>query len=91
MGFLAENIDMELFMALSLNESCKLLEEGVVKSYDIITKILMKGNFTEGPFIQGKEKYKEWSQKLYKIAEKTGISYLKPCKMMESGRFLSYK
>jgi len=91
MGFLAENIDMELFMALSLNESCKLLEEGVVKSYDIITKVLMKGNFIEGPFIQGKEKYKEWSQKLYQIAEKTSISYLKPCEMMESGRFLSYK
>ncbi len=91
MGFLAENIDAELFMALSLNESCKLLEEGVVKNYDIITRVLMKGNFIEGPFIQGKEKYKEWSEKLYKIAEKTGIPYLKPCEMMESGRFLSYK
>ena len=89
--FLAENIDPELFIALSLNESCKLLEEGVVKSYDIITKILMKGNFIEGPFIQGKDKYKEWSQILYKVAEKTGILYLKPCEMMESGRFLSYK
>ena len=89
--FLRGHIDPELFMALSLNEACKLLEEGVVKSYDIITKVLMKGNFMEGPFIQGKEKYKEWSQKLYKIAEKTGILLLKPCEMMESGRFLSYK
>ena len=91
MQFFAENIDPELFTALSLNESCKLLEEGVVKSYDIITKVLMKGNFIEGPFIQGKDKYKEWSQKLHKVAEKTGILYLKPCEMMESGRFLSYK
>ncbi|MHA2181884.1 MAG: 3-hydroxyacyl-CoA dehydrogenase family protein [Promethearchaeota archaeon] len=90
-GFLAQNLDAETLTALSLNESCKLLEEGVVKSYDTITKVLMKGNFIEGPFIQGKEKYKEWSQKLYKIAEKTGIPYLKPCEMMESGRFLSYK
>jgi len=89
--FLASYIDGELFIALSLNEACKLLEEGVVKSYDIITKVLMKGDFIEGPFIQGKKKYKEWTQKLYKIVEKTGISYLKPCEMMESGRFLSYK
>jgi enoyl-CoA hydratase/3-hydroxyacyl-CoA dehydrogenase len=90
-AFLRENLDAETFTALSLNESCKLLEEGVVSSYGIITKVLMKGNFIEGPFVQGKEKYKEWSQKLYKIAEKSGIPYLKPCEMMESGRFLSYK
>jgi len=89
--FLRGHLDAELFMATSLNEACKLLEEGVVKSYDVITKVLMKGNFTEGPFIQGKEKYKEWSKKLLKIAKKTGISYLKPCEMMKSGRFLSLK
>lgn len=89
--FLRGHLDAELFMAMSLNEACKLIEEGVVKSYDVITKVLMKGDFTEGPFIQGKEKYKEWSEKLLKIAGKTGISYLKPCEMMKSGRFLAYK
>jgi len=89
--FLRGHLDAELFMAMSLNEACKLLEEGVIKSYDIITKVLMKGDFTEGPFIHGKEKYKEWSEKLLKIAGKTGISYLKPCEMMKSGRFFTYK
>ena len=63
----------------------------VLLSSIIITKVLMKGDFNEGPFIQGKDKYKEWTQKLYKLAEKTELPYLKPCEMMESGKFLSYK
>ncbi|MHA2400074.1 MAG: 3-hydroxyacyl-CoA dehydrogenase family protein [Promethearchaeota archaeon] len=91
MEFLAKNIDPELFIALRLNEACRLLEEGVVKNYEAISKAFMKAEFWEGPFIPGKDKYKEWSEKLYTLAEKTGKSYVKPCKLMESGEFVSYK
>jgi len=91
LDFLAENINEEYYLAFQLNEACRLLEEGVVKSYKLIDKILLKGTFVNGPFLQGKRKYKEWSKILHELAEKTGKSYLKPCEMMESGRFLSYK
>lgn len=89
--FLRDNSDPETLSAIKLNEACRLLEEGVVKSYELIDKVIMKGTFIEGPFVKGKEKYKEWVEKLYEFAEITGKSYLKPCDMMESGRFLSYQ
>ena len=77
--------------ALKLNEGCRLLEEAAVTSYELIDKVLLKGTFTPGPFMQGKEKYKEWAKKLDDLSEKSGLSYLKSCEMMKTGRFLSYK
>ncbi len=89
--FLKDHSDPETISAIKLNEACRLLEEGVVKSYELIDRVIMKGTFIEGPFVKGKEKYKEWAEKLYEFAEITGKSYLKPCDLMESGRFLSYQ
>jgi len=91
MEFLMKNFDAEIIEALKLNEACRLLEEGAIKSYELIDKILMKGTFTEGPFKQGKEKYKEWAQKLDDLSEKSGLSYFKSCEIMKTGRFLSYR
>ncbi len=88
---LAENLNPEIFPALTFNEACRVLEEGAVKSYELIDKIIFKGTYSPGPFETGKDKYKEWIPLLYKIAEKTGKSYFKPCEMMESGKFLSLK
>ncbi|MHA2392006.1 MAG: 3-hydroxyacyl-CoA dehydrogenase NAD-binding domain-containing protein [Promethearchaeota archaeon] len=91
MDFLTEILKPEIFAAIKLNEACRMLEEGVVKSYELIDHVLMKGTFIPGPFSVGKEKYKEWAKLLYEIAEKTGKPYLNPCEMMESGTFLNYK
>jgi len=89
--FIGKNIDESIAPALSLNEACRLLEEGVVKGYRIINKVVFKVTYAPGPFSGAKENYKEWSKKLYEIAEKTGKSYFKPCDMMESGRFLTHR
>ncbi|MFW9949995.1 MAG: 3-hydroxyacyl-CoA dehydrogenase family protein, partial [Candidatus Thorarchaeota archaeon] len=89
--FLKPYIDQDIFLALNLNEACRLLEEGAVKSYKLIDKIIAKGNFTPGPFKLGKKRYEEFAKILYNLAEITGKYYFKPCKMMESGDFLSYK
>jgi enoyl-CoA hydratase/3-hydroxyacyl-CoA dehydrogenase len=89
--FITSTIDPEIFPAIQLNEACRLLEEGVVKSYELIDKVLFKGSFMPGPFALGKTKYKEWAEKLNDFAEKSGKTYLKPCDMMESGRFLDFK
>ncbi|MFW9895029.1 MAG: 3-hydroxyacyl-CoA dehydrogenase family protein [Candidatus Thorarchaeota archaeon] len=91
MEFIAKNFSAEIIEALRLNEGCRLLEEGVVKSYELIDKVLLKGNFTPGPFEVGKNKYKEWTKLLYNAAEKSGKSYMKPCEMMESGKFLTMR
>jgi len=89
--FLDKHLDPEIFSAIKLNEACRLLEEGVVKSYELIDKVVMKGTFIEGPFVKGKKNYKEWTKKLIELARITGKSYLNPCELMKSGRFLSYR
>jgi enoyl-CoA hydratase/3-hydroxyacyl-CoA dehydrogenase len=91
MEFIVKNFNVEIIEALRLNEGCRLLEEGVVKSYELIDKVLLKGNFSPGPFGMGKDKYEDWVKLLYEIAEKTGKSYMKPCEMMESGKFLKLR
>lgn len=91
MEFLMKNFDAEIFEAIKLNEGCRLLEEGVTDSYQLIDKVCFNGFFIKGPFRQGKRKYIEWSKKLDALVEKTGISYFKPCELMQSGRFLSYR
>jgi 3-hydroxyacyl-CoA dehydrogenase len=88
--FLMPYLDEDIFHALRLNEACRLLEEGVVKSSRLIDKVMLKGYYVPGPFKLGKRKYREFAKKLYDLAEKTGKSYFTPCKLMESGEFLSY-
>jgi enoyl-CoA hydratase/3-hydroxyacyl-CoA dehydrogenase len=83
-------IDIEVLGAIGLNEGCRLLEEGVVKSYNLIDQTIKSGTYSDGPFMTGKNKYKEWSKKLEEIADKTGKSYLKPCDMMKTGKFLEF-
>lgn len=90
LGSLMGSIDWEIIGAISLNECCRILEEGVMKSYNLIDKTIKAGTFFDGPFISGKDKYKEWSKKLEETAEKIGKSYLKPCEMMKSGKFLEF-
>ncbi|MFW9940333.1 MAG: 3-hydroxyacyl-CoA dehydrogenase family protein [Candidatus Thorarchaeota archaeon] len=88
--FLMPHLNEDIFLALNINEACRLLEGGVAKSCKLIDKVIFKGTSTPGPFRRGKKKYKELSEKLYDLAEKTGKSYLKPCKMLESGKFLDF-
>jgi enoyl-CoA hydratase/3-hydroxyacyl-CoA dehydrogenase len=89
--FMTNTLDLEMYPAIQLNEGCRMLEEGVVKSYELIDKVIFKGTLMPGPFALGKTKYKEWVEKLNDFAEKSGKNYLKPCEMMKSGRFLNYK
>jgi len=89
--FMTNILDLEMYPAIQLNEACRLLEEGIVRSYELIDKVVFKGTLMPGPFALGKTKYKEWAEKLKDFAEKSGKTYLHPCNMMESGRFLDFK
>ncbi|HEC37160.1 MAG TPA: 3-hydroxyacyl-CoA dehydrogenase family protein [bacterium] len=89
--FLEKHLKEEIFLAIQFNEACRVLEAGVVKSYRLIDKVIFKGTFSPGPFKTGKNNYKEWTKLLYKLSEETGKSYLKPCEMMESGKFLTLR
>ncbi|MFX0080781.1 MAG: 3-hydroxyacyl-CoA dehydrogenase NAD-binding domain-containing protein [Candidatus Hodarchaeota archaeon] len=84
-------LDIELLMATQLNEGCRLLEEGVVPGYKIIDDAMMAGMNIPGPFGPGKRNYGKWTNLLEDFVEKSGITYLKPCKLMKSGDFINMR
>ncbi len=83
--------NLEIFMAIQLNEACRLLEENVINSYKEIDKAVIAAMNMPGPFSVGKRHYKEWAQLLENFSETSGLSYLKPCKLLISGEFLEMK
>ncbi|MFX1596043.1 MAG: 3-hydroxyacyl-CoA dehydrogenase NAD-binding domain-containing protein [Promethearchaeota archaeon] len=83
--------DLDCFMALQMNEGCRLLEEGIVSSYNTIDKTMIAGMRSRGPFESGMDRYKEWCNLLDDFAEKSGKNYFRPTKLMRSGDFLKYK
>jgi len=80
--------NIELFMAIQLNEGCKLLEEGIIKGYKIIDDTIMAGMNLPGPFGPGKRNYQRWIGVLEDFAEESGINYVKPCNLLKTGKFL---
>lgn len=87
----ANILNIELLMAIQLNEGCRLLEEGMVSGYKIIDDTMLAGMDMPGPFGAGKRKYKEWIKLLEDFVEKSGIAYLKPCDLMKSGGFIKMR
>ncbi|TFG26958.1 MAG: 3-hydroxyacyl-CoA dehydrogenase family protein [Promethearchaeota archaeon] len=87
----ANLVDFDLINAIKLNEGCRLLEEGVTNSYNVIDEANMAGRNTPGPFDQGKDNYQLFVKKLEDFVEETGKKYLKPCKLLRSGKFLEMK
>ncbi|MFX1425117.1 MAG: 3-hydroxyacyl-CoA dehydrogenase NAD-binding domain-containing protein [Promethearchaeota archaeon] len=83
--------NLDCFMALQMNEGCRLLEEGIVASYEIIDKTIIAGMRTPGPFESGISKYKEWCNLLDDFADKSGKNYFRPTELMRSGNFRKYK
>jgi len=84
-------VDIELLIAIQLNEGCRMIEEGCVSNYKIIDKAVSTGYRSPGPFSMGKKNYKQLVVKLDEFAELTGRKYLKPCKLMRSGGFLDMR
>ena len=83
--------DPEMFLAIQLNEGCKLLEEGIVSGYKMIDDTMMAGMDMPGPFGAGKRNYPKWTRMLEEFVEKSGIQYLKPCDLMKNGGFLKMR
>ncbi|MFX1419519.1 MAG: 3-hydroxyacyl-CoA dehydrogenase NAD-binding domain-containing protein [Promethearchaeota archaeon] len=83
--------NLECFMALQMNEGCRLLEEGIVSSYETIDKTMIAGMRSRGPFELGMDRYQEWCKLLEDFAENSGKNYFRPTKLMQSGDFMKYK
>ncbi len=81
----------EMFMAIQLNEGCRLLEEGVSNNYKMIDNTMLAGMDMPGPFGPGKRNYEKWAKMLDDLVERTGIKYLLPCNLMRTGGFVKMR
>ncbi|MHA1688166.1 MAG: 3-hydroxyacyl-CoA dehydrogenase NAD-binding domain-containing protein [Promethearchaeota archaeon] len=87
----ANLFDVDVYMALQLNEACRLLEEGVVTSYKEIDDAILAAFDIPGPFGPGKRNYEKWCKKLEDFVEESGKTYFLPSELMRTGKFKNMK
>jgi enoyl-CoA hydratase/3-hydroxyacyl-CoA dehydrogenase len=87
----ANMFNPELYMAIQLNEGCRLLEEGVVDKYKEVDEAIVAAMNMPGPFSAGKRNYKKWITLLEEFAKKSEMTYFRPCELLKSGKFLEMK
>ncbi|MCP4764145.1 MAG: 3-hydroxyacyl-CoA dehydrogenase family protein [archaeon] len=81
----------ELYLAIQLNEGCRLLEEKIVPGYKIIDDAILAAMDMPGPFSPGKRNYEKWTKMLDDLVKESGIQYYKPCELMKTGGFLKMR
>ena len=77
-----------VFGAISANEGCRILEEGVVSSWSVIDEAILAGMNFPGPMKFATEHYEEMAKLLEEYSEKLQKPYLKPCELLKSGKFV---
>jgi enoyl-CoA hydratase/3-hydroxyacyl-CoA dehydrogenase len=82
-------VDRRVFSAIAANEGCRILEEGVVKSWKVIDEAILAGMNFPGPMQYATTNYNELTKVLEEYSEKLGKSYLKPCELLKSGKFVA--
>ncbi|MFW9942882.1 MAG: 3-hydroxyacyl-CoA dehydrogenase family protein [Candidatus Thorarchaeota archaeon] len=81
-------VNQEIFKAINANEGCRILEEGVVSSWEAIDEAILAGMNFKGPMEYATKNYGQLAKLLEETAEKLGKSYLKPCNLLKSGKFV---
>ena len=84
-------VNSEIFAAINSNEGCRILEEGVVSSWKVIDEAILAGMNFPGPMEYATKNFKRLADLLEETAEKLGKSYLKPCDLLKSGKFVDMK
>jgi len=77
-----------VFAAITANEGCRILEEGVANSWKVIDEAILAGMNFPGPMKYATEHYKELSDLLEEYSEKLEKPYLKPCELLKTGKFV---
>ncbi len=80
-----------VFLAISLNEGCRILEEGIASGWKVIDDANMAGMNAPGPFERGIQNWEGLVKLLEEYSEKLGKEYLKPCDLFKSGKFVDMK
>ncbi len=77
-----------VFKAIQANEGCRVLEEGVCESWNVIDEAILAGMNFPGPMKSATENYQLMVELLEEYSEKLGKTYLKPVELLKSGKFI---
>ncbi|MFW9916206.1 MAG: 3-hydroxyacyl-CoA dehydrogenase family protein [Candidatus Thorarchaeota archaeon] len=80
-----------VFKAIYANEGCRVLEEGVCTSWQVIDDAILAGMNFPGPMKLATEKYQVMAELLEEYTDKLGKPYLKPVELLRSGKFIDLK
>ena len=78
-------------LAIMLNEACRVLEEGITTSWEIIDNVLMAGMNMPGPMKANLKNSEKQCEVLNEIADITGKEYFRPCELLKSGKWVDMK
>jgi len=81
-------VNQDIFSAINANEGCRILEEGVVSGWKVIDEAILAGMNFPGPMEYATKNYERLAKLLEETSEKLGKSYLKPCDLFKSGKFV---
>jgi enoyl-CoA hydratase/3-hydroxyacyl-CoA dehydrogenase len=81
-------VNHEIFTAITANEGCRILEEGIVSSWKVIDEVILAGMNFQGPMEYATKNHKQLEKLLEETADKLEKPYLKPCKLLISGKFI---
>jgi enoyl-CoA hydratase/3-hydroxyacyl-CoA dehydrogenase len=78
-------------LAIMLNEGCRVLEEGITTSWEILDQTLMAGMNMPGPMAANVKNSEKQVEVLNELVEMTGKQYFKPCELLKSGKWVEMK
>ena len=82
---------MKYPLAIMLNEACRVLEEGVTTSWEVIDASIMAGMNMPGPMAPSVTNWQKQVDVLNELVELTGKEYFKPCELLKSGKWVEMK
>ncbi|MFW9989146.1 MAG: 3-hydroxyacyl-CoA dehydrogenase NAD-binding domain-containing protein [Candidatus Odinarchaeota archaeon] len=82
---------MKYPIAIMLNEACRVLEEGITTSWEVIDETLKAGMNMPGPMAPNVNNWQNQVEVLNELVELTGKKYFEPCDLLKSGKWVEMK
>ncbi|MFX1394548.1 MAG: 3-hydroxyacyl-CoA dehydrogenase NAD-binding domain-containing protein [Promethearchaeota archaeon] len=87
----ARMMKLQYPIAIMLNEGCRVLEEGITTSWEVIDNALMAGMNMPGMMAPNVNNSAKQVEVLNELVEMTGKKYFTPCELLKSEKWVDMK
>jgi 3-hydroxyacyl-CoA dehydrogenase len=85
----ARLFELKYPIAIMVNEACRVLEEGISKSWKVVDDAVMAGMNTPGPLAPNLKTSAKQVEVLNELVQKTGKKYFTPCELLKSEKWVT--